>query len=516
VRRITVCKADYHRRIVSVPLFRQAPQRALRQTPRPPLPPAPYLVVGLGKAGFAAARALAERAGAATVRVWDSAVDTAQMERAAELRRLGVEVRLGGDGLDLLGDAQTVVKSPGVPPEIPVVAEARRRELGLVDELEIGWHLVPAPTVAVTGTNGKSTTAALLLQVLGAQGLTPALAGNTEFGPPLSELAMTGRPGSVVAEVSSYQAESASALAPDGAVFTNLTPEHLNRYRDMKEYGEAKRRLFVREGWCVPVAAVNVDDELGRSIAADVSRQGGLAITYGAARGADYRIAECRWGLRESGVSVEVPDGKLRLQTRLPGRHNAANLTAALALADGLGLPREPTLEALAGAAPVPGRFEVLDVELPFDVVVDFAIAPASVASVLATARSLVAERGGRLLTVFAIIGRAAPLIGRQVGAVARRSCDHLVLCGSSYRGEPRLVGLAELAAGARSVAGGGLEIVIDRRKAIARAFSLARPGDLVAILGRGVTTREATDGRGGYIDLDDREIVRELAQCAS
>jgi UDP-N-acetylmuramoylalanine-D-glutamate ligase len=476
------------------------------------LPAGPYLVVGLGRAGLAAARALAESVGPAAVRVWDSAADAAQLERAAELRRLGVEVHLGGRDFDALGDARTVVKSPGVPPEVPVVAEALRRKAEIVDELEIGWCLVPSPVVGVTGTNGKSTTSALCLELLAAHGLEPVLAGNTEYGPPLSELAGGEQPASVVAEVSSYQLEFARELALDAAVFTNLTPDHLNRHRTMEAYGAAKRRLFVRGDWCVPLASLNFDDALGRRLAAEVRDRGGRALSYGFGEGADYRIVDSRWGLREAEAVVETPHGTVRVESRLPGRHNAANATAVLALGDGLGLPRETTLAALAAVDPVPGRFEAVEVSAPFDVVVDFAHSADAVAKNLETAREAAVARDGRLLTVLSLLGRTAPLIGREVGAAARELSDYLVLCGSSYRGEPRLVALAAMVAGARSAQGGRLEVVIDRREAIAKALDAAEAGDVVMILGRGPTTREATDWRGGFVHLDDREVVRELA----
>jgi UDP-N-acetylmuramoylalanine-D-glutamate ligase len=491
-------------------VLRQASSRLTAPPQRPSLPPGPYLVVGLGRAGFAAARALAAKVGARAVRVWDAANDDVQRERADVLSSIGVDVALGGDGRAALGDARTLVKSPGVPPTIPVVAEALRRGLVLVDELEIGWALVPAPTVAVTGTNGKSTVSALCVQVLAAHGLAPELTGNTEFGPPLSELS-DAPPRSVVAEVSSYQSEFARELAVEAAVFTNLTREHLNRHGDLEEYGAAKRRLFVRGEWCVPIASLNVDDPFGRRLAGEIERRGGRAFAYGFSEEADYRIAASRWGLHGGELEVRTPDGPVQLETVLPGAHNAANLTAVLALADGLDLPRERTLEALAGAAAPPGRFEVLDTDAPFDVVVDFAISADAVSNVLRTARTPAAARGGRVLTVLTILGRSTPLIGPEVGAAARELSDHLVLCGSSYRGEPRLVALAELRSGARAARGGTVETIIDRREAIARALSAARLGDVVAILGRGATTREATDARGGFRELDDRQIVREL-----
>lgn len=481
-------------------------------SPRPALPPGPYLVAGLGRAGFAAARALVARS-ETVVRAWDAAVDAPQLRRAAALRASGVDVRLGGDGVEPLDGVRTVVKSPGLPPAAPLILAAAGRGLDVLDELDLGWRLVEAPTVAVTGTNGKSTVAALCTAVLAAHGLSPVLVGNTEFGPPLSELAIEGaRPRSVVAEVSSYQAEFSPALAVDGAILTNLALDHVNWHPSMEHYGAAKRKLFLGPGRVVPVAALNADFELGRGIAAAVEGRGAIALRYGRAPDAAYRIRGCRWELREAEATVDTPHGPLRLTTRLPGFHNAANATAALALADGLGLPRGTTLATLAAAPPVPGRFEVVDVDRPFDVVVDHAYTAESVTETLATMRALVSRREGRLLTVFGMIGRVGPLIGSESGAAARERSDHLVLSGVSFRGEPRLVTLAAVAAGARAARGGSLEIVLDRREAIARAMAIARPGDLVAVLGRGPTGSEATDARGGSRPLDDREVVRELA----
>jgi UDP-N-acetylmuramoylalanine-D-glutamate ligase len=489
-----------------------APHGLATTTPRPPLPSSPYLVAGLGRAGMAAARAISAHLGAASVRAWDGVADALQVERARALRRSGIEVRLGGGGIEALDGVQTLVKSPGMPPDAPVVAEALRRRLTVVDELEIGWRMVSAPTVAVTGTNGKSTVAALCVSVLDAQGLDPVLSGNTDFGPPLSQLSLGETPRSIVAEVSSYQAEFSPELAVDGAVFTNLTPDHLNWHRTMDAYGLAKRGLFVRGEWAVPVAALNVDDELGATIARDVEERGGRALRFGWSREADYRIVGCRWGLRDAEVEIDSPDGPVSLCTRLPGAHNAENATAVLALADGLGFARDRAVAAIENTAPVPGRFEVVDVARPFDVVVDLAFSVDSVAVALAAARAVVTRRGGRLVTVLAVVGRPGPLTGHEVGAVARERSDHLILSGASYRGEPRLVTLAKLAGGARATPGGTYEIVIDRRAAIARALAVARAGDLVAILGRGPIASEATDTRGGFLPLDDRQAIRELA----
>jgi UDP-N-acetylmuramoylalanine--D-glutamate ligase len=482
---------------------------------RPPLPPGPYLVVGLGRAGIAAARALAAERGPEQVRAWDSSADAAQRRHAAELAALGVDARLGGDGLDLLDGAATLVKSPGVPPDIPLVRAAFARGVEVLDEFEIGWRLIPAPTVGVTGTKGKSTVAALCMGILGAHGLRPALCGNTDFGAAISELA-ADPPRSLVAEVSSYQLEFSRELAVDGAIFTNLSLDHVNRHPTMAEYGAAKRNLFIRGDAAVPLAALNVDDELGARLADEVEERGGRAVRYGRAEHADHRIAECRWDLRRAELAIETPSGRVELETRLPGLHNAANVAAALALADGLGLPREPTLAAITAATPVPGRFEAVAVDAPFDVVVDLGVCPAGVAAALAAARPPAAARGGRVIAVLSGVGRAAAEYGAENGEAARPLADHLIVAGASYRGEPRVPIVAALAAGARRVPGGELEVYIDRREAIAHAISLARPGDVVVLIGRGHIPREATDLRGGFVELDEAAYAADLVRAAA
>ena len=422
-----------------------------------------------------------------------------------------MEVDLGGDGVELLEGAATVVKSPGVSPEAPVIAAAFRDGLEVLDELEIGWRLVPAPIVGVTGTKGKSTVSSLCMAVLGAHGLEPVLCGNTEFGSALAEVAIGPVPRSLVAEVSSYQVEFPGEMLVDGAIFTNLSVDHVNRHPTMPEYLAAKRNLFVRGDDAVPVAAMNVDDEFGAVLTREVEERGGRCLRFGRDVTADYRIADCRWDLRRAELRLETPAGPVEMETRLPGSHNAENVAAALALADGLGLPREPTLAALAAAGPVRGRFEAVEVEAPFQVVVDFGISPAGVRAALQTARPLADATGGRVLAVLCGLGRSAIEHGPQAGAIARQLADHLILSGASYRGESRMPPLAALAAGARVSGGGELEVVINRRQAIARAIELARPGDVVVLIGRGPTDRDATDLRGGFVMLEDAAVAREL-----
>jgi UDP-N-acetylmuramoylalanine--D-glutamate ligase len=189
----------------------------------------------------------------------------------------------GGDGLALLDAApmpRTIVKSPGLPFDTPLIDAAVRRGLPVLDESELGWLLDPRPLVAVTGTNGKSTTTSLVAAILQAAGHTPVTAGNTRFGVPYSETGLHGGD-TVVAELSSFQLEGCSALQPDAALLTNLTFDHLYRHGTEAAYAACKRRLFGDSEGGVPVAAVGTDQTAGRELAHELRERGATVITFG-------------------------------------------------------------------------------------------------------------------------------------------------------------------------------------------------------------------------------------------
>jgi UDP-N-acetylmuramoylalanine--D-glutamate ligase len=201
---------------------------------RPPLPGGPYLIVGLARSGVAAARMLREHGDVL-------AVDSGRPDVPDDL-----DAELESDGLALLGRAAVVVKSPGVPNEAPVVTAARERGLPVLGELELAWRLLPNRFVAVTGTNGKTTTVELLGAIWRAAGQPVAVAGNV--GTPASTLVGDVAPdAAVICEVSSFQAEDAQAFAPDVGVLLNLTPDHLDRHGSFEAYREAKLSMFARQ-----------------------------------------------------------------------------------------------------------------------------------------------------------------------------------------------------------------------------------------------------------------------------
>jgi UDP-N-acetylmuramoylalanine--D-glutamate ligase len=309
---------------------------------RPPLPRGPFLVVGLARSGQAAARLLAGRG--ETVR----AVDLGHPEGAAGLQGAGVEVFLDTDGLAQLEGTHTVVKSPGVPREAPVIAAALDREIEVMGELELGWRALPNRFVGVTGTNGKTTTVELLGHLYRRAGEPVALAGNV--GTALTELVGTVDPeATIVCECSSFQLEDTIAFAPECAVFLNLAPDHLDRHADLESYQAAKLRIFANQS-NDDVAVYNADDAFlaGTDLGGCARR---IAFCTGAA-------PECEVACAEGTIFY---DGEPLLPVAdlgIFGEHNVANAMAAAAAALAMGIDREAVREGLRGFAGVPHRLE--------------------------------------------------------------------------------------------------------------------------------------------------------------
>jgi len=277
---------------------------------RPPLPEGPYLVVGLARSGTAAVRMLRERGDVL-------AVDSGTPDVPTD-----IDARLGVDGVDLLDGAAVVVKSPGVPTEAPVIAAARERGVPVLGELELAWRLLPNRFVAVTGTNGKTTTTELLGAIWREAGLPVALAGNV--GTPLSSLVGQVDPeATIVCEVSSFQAEDSEALAPDTALLLNVTEDHLDRHGTFEAYRDAKLRLFRNQ--------------------------------------TPAQVAVVPPGFEVPGQGRRVEFGPLPLsveEIRLRGEHNLENARGAAAAAIESGVPPEAVAGALRTFAGVPHRLE--------------------------------------------------------------------------------------------------------------------------------------------------------------
>ena len=306
------------------------------------------VVLGLGRSGLAAARAL--RAGGAVALCWDdgaAARDTA----AAEGFDLHDPTRAGA-----LDDVDLLVTSPGIPHLYPKPhpAIAAAWAAGVPVDNDVGlffrslasgdWaeHDQPPRVVAITGSNGKSTTSALLAHILDRQGMPVQLGGNIGRG--VLDLDPPEDGAVIVLELSSYQIDLARALTPDIAVFTNLTPDHLDRHGGMGGYFAAKRRLFAEGG--PDRAIIGVDEDEGRYIANQLA-QG--AADQRVIRVATGKIDTPGWGiglrkgwLSEMRKSRQVASIDLRGIAGLPGAHNHQNAACAYGAARALGLsPRD-------------------------------------------------------------------------------------------------------------------------------------------------------------------------------
>lgn len=290
------------------------------------------LVVGMARSGVAAAKALAE-CGAMT-RINDS--KTAEQLGGAldELRGPRYEWRLGEAPQSLLNDCDAVVISPGVPIQSDFVAAARARGMPVIGELELGFQLVPGRYVAITGTNGKTTTTSLVAEIFKNAGRLTWIAGN--IGIPLTSLIGQTHPDDVVVtEVSSFQCESVDTFRPEVSAVLNISEDHLNRHGGMAEYIAMKRRIFERQTED-QVAVFNRDDprcrEMARGIrsrAAWFSRQG--PVEYGVYLSAEGEIVVA---MDEAPRAICPAE-----EVRLPGSHNLENALAAAAMTAALGVP---------------------------------------------------------------------------------------------------------------------------------------------------------------------------------
>ena len=368
----------------------------------------------------------------------------------------------------------------------------------------------------VTGTNGKTTTAFLLRGILEAAGRKPGLVGTVEW-----EVGGERRPApfttpeaidlqrifremvdvgdrSAAVEASSHGSalRRLDRVRFDALVFTNLSQDHLDLHGTMEEYFGAKRRLFT--GAAPPPAAVNVGDEWGRVLAAqleDVHRA--PLVTFALDGSAEIRPENLEIGasgsrFRAAGIDVE---------TRLRGRFNVENALGAVAAGLLLDLDEDAIAAGIASVSGVPGRFEAIDEGQPFSVLVDYAHTPDSLATALEAAREL---GQGRVIVVFGAGGDRDRGKRPLMGKVAADLADVTIVTSDNPRSEAPLSIIEDV------LQGTGLDVEIDpdRRSAIARALSLADEGDVVLIAGKG--HEQGQDVAGVVSPFDDRDVARE------
>ncbi len=414
-----------------------------------------------------------------------------------------------------------------------IVRDARRTMARIAAE----FHGHPADDLlllGITGTNGKTTTAYLLESILSASGRVTGLIGTVE-----TRVATASRPGvrttpesvDLQALLAEMRDEGVDAVAMevtshalalhriegvrfDVAAFTNLSQDHLDFHRDMEDYFQAKRSLFVPGR--VGAACANVDDPHGRKLVEDAAVP---TIGFGISDDAQVRAQDVRmgpWGT-EFVVSLSgdgVPAGEVKISTALVGAFNVSNILAATATAARASIDAGAIEAGVSALRAVPGRFEAMDCGQPFTVVIDYAHTPDSLENALREARRIAQSSEGRVICAFGCGGDRDAAKRPLMGAVAARYADVVVVTSDNPRSEKPLAIIDQILEGLIAERGGVPDaVLVDRREAITEAISLARLGDVVVVAGKGHETgQEFADVT---VPFDDRivagDVLREL-----
>ncbi len=397
-------------------------------------------------------------------------------------------------------------------------------------------------SVGVTGTNGKTTTTFLAAAGLAGAGYATGLIGtvgirigdrlirneepNTtpgalELQRILREMREAGERAAVI-ETSSHglAADRVASVDYDAAVFTNLSHEHLDFHGSFDAYRWAKASLFERlpqhaKSGRPGVGVINADDSHA-NVFVDATRTAGASpVTYGTRLEADVRLTNLAARAAGSRLSIDVGGAARKLNLLLPGRFNAHNALAVLALAHGLGLDLDGVSAALEAVRGVPGRMERIDRGQPFMVVIDYAHTPGALDAVLRELAPL-AAKGRGVISVFGASGERD--VGKRplMGAAAAQWSRLIIVTEDDSRGEDPASIYEAIAAGAEQTGkrrGENLLIIPDRRAAIAEAFRQARPGGIVLLAGKGHETWNL--GPSGPEPWSDREAAEELLTSA-
>lgn len=375
--------------------------------------------------------------------------------------------------------------------------------------------------VAVTGTNGKTTTTSLVDAIVRASGAKTGMFGTIAYHTPLGEYpAPNTTPESV--DLQGFLAEirdaggrfgvleaSSHSLAMDrlwgchfaAAVFTNLSREHMDYHKTFEDYFAAKKKLFEGTGAGAPeVAVINTDDEYGKRLT-------GLAkktVTYGLENGAEITTKKIQLTFNGLSFTAQTPNGKLQVASPLVGRINVYNILAAIGAAEALGFSNEVIEAGIRSLESVSGRFQRIDLGQPYFVVVDYAHTDDALENLIRTAREL--NPKGRIIALFGCGGGKDRTKRPVMGEVTGRLSDLTILSSDNPRTEDPLIIISDIIVGLQKTSGKYL-IEPDREKAIGVAMDEARAGDIVLLAGKGHENYQILADR--TLEFDDREVAR-------
>jgi UDP-N-acetylmuramoyl-L-alanyl-D-glutamate--2,6-diaminopimelate ligase len=403
--------------------------------------------------------------------------------------------------------------------------------------LSANFYRRPAERLSITGitgTNGKSTAAFLVESILAAADRKSVLVGTIEYhvvekilpaqhttpealdlNRILSEALGNGATEAVM-EVSSHALaqERVYGIPFDVAVFTNLTRDHLDYHHTMEEYFAAKQVLFQGCGTDAPRAAViNIEDEYGQRLVQVSRERSAEVLTYGLALG-DFHAERTEITSRCTRFDLVTPAGTIPVVSPLIGRVNVFNVIAAAAAAYARGCKQEAIVKGIENLRRVPGRFERVDCNQPFTVVVDYAHTDDALRNLITLAREFVrqAGRGSRVITVFGCGGDRDRAKRPLMGEAAGRGSDFVILTSDNPRSEDPLDIINDAMVGLQRT-GTKYTVEVDRRAAIAMAVAEAGPGDIVLIAGKGHEKEQIT--REGSRPFDDVEVAQQALHAA-
>lgn len=306
-------------------------------------------VIGLGRSGIAAAKVLKKHGYSVTLS--DSNQNPSLEAQQQELETIGIKVKLG-DRFTPTADLDLIVVSPGVPWDIAPLVKAREMGIDTIGEMELAWrYLQDIPWVAITGTNGKTTTTAIVDAIFQAAGLNTIACGNIGFA--ACELALLDTPSDwIIAEISSYQIESSQTLAPQIGVWTTLTPDHLSRHKTVENYASIKAKLLHNSRHQVMNGDDVYLDNLGKS--------DWQAATWTSVKGKQYLNGNPERGIWIEDNWVVFRGEKILLadSLKMPGDHNLQNLLLAVAVAKLAGIENQAIASAVESFPGVAHRLE--------------------------------------------------------------------------------------------------------------------------------------------------------------
>jgi len=417
---------------------------------------------------------------------------------------------------------------------VRVIVPDTREALALASSAFYGHPSKKLRLIGVTGTNGKTTTTYLIRAILRARGFKVGLIGTVKSMLEDEEIpAVRTTPESldlqalfarmlaagcdyVVMEVSSHALDlkRVAACEFDAGVFTNLTQDHLDYHGTLENYLAAKGRLFRMLGGTYAgrpkkgpkVAILNQDDPASAQLRALTKVP---VLTYGIDQPADLTASDLDVALDGVRYEVHSPRGRARVNLSMSGRFNAYNSLAAIAVGLAEGVPLDLCIRALEGVQGVPGRVEGVSLGQPFSVLVDYAHTPDGVENVLRAAREMTRKR---VIVVFGAGGDRDRTKRPIMGRIAAELADYAVVTSDNPRSEDPESITREIEAGITTLPSHApYEVVVDRAEAIHRAISLAEPGDVVVLAGKGHETYQIFRDR--TIHFDDREVAAEAVR---